>query len=65
MKGFDYTIGMYGVVKKYAHKSDAFCIRERLHKMIELELGAEIDWERIDQQKELALCKTTSHRAGH
>lgn len=59
MSKFAYTIGMYSVVKKYEHKSDAFNLRETLHKMIELELGREIDWERIDNQKELLACKTS------
>jgi len=49
-----YVVGMYSVVQKYEHKADIFCLRERLHVAIEQALGAELDWERIDQQKELS-----------
>lgn len=61
MKPFDYTLGMYDVVKKYDHRSDARELGQILHKMIELEVGKEIDWERIDNQKEVMACKLSKH----
>ena len=61
MNKFDYTLGMYDVVKKYDHQSDRVCLCEVLHKMIELEAEQEIDWERINHIKEVMECRLAKH----